>query len=65
MLYVRIAKFDFKKEQDILDVWFDAEVGHTAVLKKIQTCFSADLFLEGKDQHEVIFRVHYYKYGII
>ncbi|GIS84711.1 MAG: hypothetical protein CM1200mP16_10110 [Nitrospina sp.] len=27
----------FKKENDILDVWFDSGVSHAAVWKKIQT----------------------------
>ncbi|MDR2617023.1 MAG: isoleucine--tRNA ligase [Endomicrobium sp.] len=44
----------FKKEQDILDVWFDAGVSYEAVLssgnyKDLE--FPADLYLEGSDQH--------------
>ncbi|MCA6069936.1 MAG: isoleucine--tRNA ligase [Endomicrobium sp.] len=44
----------FKKEEDILDVWFDSGVSHEAVLasgnyKDLE--FPADLYLEGKDQH--------------
>ncbi len=42
----------FKKNQDILDVWFDAGVSHYAVLyKNPELAFPADLYLEGKDQH--------------
>lgn len=38
-----------RKELDILDVWFDAGVSHTAVLGK--EALPADLYLEGSDQH--------------
>ncbi len=42
----------FKKEKDILDVWFDAGVSHYAVLKQNPMLdFPADMYLEGKDQH--------------
>ncbi len=42
----------FKKEEDILDVWFDSGVSHQAVLKRRQELqFPADLYLEGSDQH--------------
>lgn len=43
-----------KKEDDILDVWFDSGVSHQAVLKgdrKNELKFPADLYLEGSDQH--------------
>lgn len=40
----------WRKERDILDVWFDSGISHTAVLKK-QGMFPADLYLEGIDQH--------------
>lgn len=45
----------FRKETDILDVWFDSGVSHAAVLaasknqKKVS--WPADLYLEGSDQH--------------
>ncbi|MDR1417562.1 MAG: isoleucine--tRNA ligase [Endomicrobium sp.] len=44
----------FKKEEDILDVWFDSGVSYEAVLssrnyKDLE--FPADLYLEGSDQH--------------
>jgi len=43
---------DFKKEYDILDVWFDSGISHYAVLKKRDgLSYPADLYLEGKDQH--------------
>lgn len=42
----------FKKSQDILDVWFDSGVCHTAVQKKRKgLSFPADIYLEGSDQH--------------
>ena len=42
----------FKKEQDILDVWFDSGVTHQTVLKKNSALgYPADLYLEGVDQH--------------
>jgi len=42
----------FKKETDILDVWFDSGVTHYAVLKdNPDLSFPADIYLEGKDQH--------------
>ncbi len=43
---------EFKKEQDILDVWFDSGVSHYAVLYNSPSLqFPADIYLEGKDQH--------------
>lgn len=43
---------NFKKERDILDVWFDAGVSHYAVLRKNpELGYPADLYLEGVDQH--------------
>lgn len=42
----------FKKELDILDVWFDSGVSHSAVLEKDERLsWPADLYLEGSDQH--------------
>lgn len=42
----------FKKEQDILDVWFESGVSHAAVLKKHGAgWWPASLYLEGSDQH--------------
>ena len=42
----------FKKESDILDVWFDSGTSHAAVLEERPELYSpADLYLEGSDQH--------------
>ena len=43
---------DFRKEMDILDVWFDSGVSYAAVLEQRETLRApADLYLEGSDQH--------------
>ncbi|MEO2068251.1 MAG: isoleucine--tRNA ligase, partial [Desulfurobacteriaceae bacterium] len=43
---------NFKKEMDILDVWFDSGSSHAAVLERREELSSpADLYLEGSDQH--------------
>lgn len=42
---------DFRKEEDILDVWFDAGVTHFTVLKKRGQKYPADIYVEGTDQH--------------
>jgi isoleucyl-tRNA synthetase len=42
----------FKKETNILDVWFDSGVSHAAVLERRPDLSSpADMYLEGNDQH--------------
>ncbi len=42
----------FRKETDILDVWFDSGTSHAAVLERRSELRSpADLYLEGSDQH--------------
>lgn len=42
----------FKKEEDILDVWFDSGTSWAAVLEeKLGWGDTADLYLEGSDQH--------------
>lgn len=42
----------FRKEEDILDVWFDSGVSWAAVLEqRPELQFPADLYLEGTDQH--------------
>lgn len=42
----------FRKETDILDVWFDSGVSHAAVLEQRPYLkWPADLYLEGSDQH--------------
>ena len=40
----------FKKEEDILDVWFDSGCSHAAVLRPLGY-ERADMYLEGSDQH--------------
>lgn len=41
----------WKKEQDILDVWFDSGISHEAVLKENKALsFPASMYLEGRDQ---------------
>lgn len=43
---------NFKKETDILDVWFDSGVSYAAVMEKRDNLLSpSDLYLEGSDQH--------------
>ena len=45
---------DFRKEQDILDVWFDSGVSSEAVLASghfPDLSWPADMYLEGSDQH--------------
>ncbi|MCB0385259.1 MAG: isoleucine--tRNA ligase, partial [Bdellovibrionales bacterium] len=43
---------EFTKGQDILDVWFDSGVCHSAVQRKRdKLAFPADIYLEGSDQH--------------
>lgn len=42
----------FKREKDILDVWFDSGTSFAAVMeKRPELGFPADLYLEGSDQH--------------
>lgn len=42
----------FRKETDIMDVWFDSGTSHTGVLKqREELTWPADLYLEGSDQH--------------
>ncbi len=42
----------WKKETDILDVWFDSGTSFAAVVeKRKELSFPADLYLEGSDQH--------------
>ncbi|MCJ7685281.1 MAG: isoleucine--tRNA ligase [Desulfobacteraceae bacterium] len=42
----------FRKETDILDVWFDSGVSYAAVMENREYLESpADLYLEGSDQH--------------
>lgn len=42
----------FKKETDIMDVWFDSGSSHMGVLEqRPELTWPADLYLEGSDQH--------------
>ncbi|MBR2338288.1 MAG: isoleucine--tRNA ligase [Clostridia bacterium] len=42
----------FRKESDIMDVWFDSGVSHDAVLKeRSELTWPADLYMEGADQY--------------
>lgn len=43
---------EFRKETDILDVWFDSGISFASVVEKRDGLkFPADLYLEGSDQH--------------
>lgn len=42
----------FRKESDIMDVWFDSGSSHAAVCKtRPELAWAADMYLEGSDQH--------------
>ncbi|MFN0063785.1 MAG: isoleucine--tRNA ligase [Myxococcaceae bacterium] len=41
----------FRRETDILDVWFDSACAFADVLERRLKTFPADLYLEGSDQH--------------
>ncbi len=41
----------FKKERDIMDVWFDSGSSHTGVLLERGFGYPADLYFEGSDQY--------------
>ena len=48
---------DFRKETDILDVWFESGSSHIAVLeKRSYLSRPADIYLEGTDQHRGWFK---------
>jgi len=43
---------EFRKEEDIIDVWFDSGVSHQAVLaRRTELGYPCTLYLEGSDQH--------------
>jgi isoleucyl-tRNA synthetase len=43
---------EFRRETDILDVWFDSGCSHVAVLKRREELgWPTDVYLEGHDQH--------------
>jgi len=48
---------EFRKEKDILDVWFDSGSSHVGVLEtRSELSWPADLYLEGSDQHRGWFK---------
>ncbi len=48
----RCGGSEFRKEGDILDVWFDSGCSHAAVLEtRTDLRWPADMYLEGSDQH--------------
>ncbi len=46
----RCGSESFRKEEDILDVWFDSGCSHAAVIRPLGFD-RADMYLEGSDQH--------------
>ncbi len=42
---------NFRKETDIMDVWFDSGSSHAGVVKNRGLKFPSDLYLEGSDQY--------------
>ena len=48
----RCGGSEFRKETDILDVWFDSGCSHAAVLEtRPDLAWPAEMYLEGSDQH--------------
>ncbi|MBE3576989.1 MAG: isoleucine--tRNA ligase [Limnochordales bacterium] len=48
----RCGATEFRKEKDIMDVWFDSGSSHAAVLEQHpELRWPADIYLEGSDQH--------------
>ncbi|MDR1946069.1 MAG: isoleucine--tRNA ligase [Desulfovibrio sp.] len=48
----RCGAAEWRRETDILDVWFDSGTSFAAVLEQRPECrFPADMYLEGSDQH--------------
>jgi len=48
----RCGGSEFRKETDILDVWFDSGCSHAAVLEvRPELAWPAEMYLEGSDQH--------------
>ena len=41
----------FRKEKDIMDVWFDSGSSHTGVMKERTNTYPVDLYFEGSDQY--------------
>jgi isoleucyl-tRNA synthetase len=47
----KCGKGAFRREQDILDVWWDSGVSWAAVMEKEGVAIPVELYLEGSDQH--------------
>jgi isoleucyl-tRNA synthetase len=47
----KCGKSEFRREQDILDVWWDSGVSWAAVAEREGMGVPVDLYLEGSDQH--------------
>ena len=48
----QMRRHSFRKESDIMDVWFDSGSSHAAVCKtRPELAWPADMYLEGSDQH--------------
>ena len=48
----KCGSHNLRKDEDIMDVWFDSGTSHTAVLNNWEDLrWPADLYLEGSDQH--------------
>ncbi len=48
----KCGRKDFRKEEDIIDVWFDSGISHQAVLAvREELGYPCALYLEGSDQH--------------
>ena len=41
----------FRKENDIMDVWFDSGTSHHGAFRRTYNAYPADLYLEGADQY--------------
>ena len=51
------GRTDFRKEADIMSVWFDSGCSHYAVLRaNDELAYPADLYLEGDDQYQCWFQ---------
>ena len=49
----------FKKEKDIMDVWFDSGSSHTGVMVERGFNYPVDLYFEGSDQYRGWFRIRW------
>src|SRR4029077_16153571 len=50
-LNCRLRSTNWRKENDVLDVWFDSGSTHLAVLSEKDGTWPADVYLEGLDQY--------------